>query len=102
MHVFHAQHAVIVNEIPPAPATPENLKTERQGRDLTVTWDEVSDVDRYIVTITGSEGAHVIETTDPNAFYVLPSRGKFVIEVASQRHSLHSPGVTTEISLQRP
>ena len=104
---YDATQAMIVKEIPPAPATPKALDITKQGRELTLTWDAVPDVDRYRIEISrlpniGQSNTHIIETTETKAIYILPQTGKYSVSVAAERSAQVGEAAEKEVIHQRP
>lgn len=99
---YDASQAIIVKEIPPIPDTPQALDVSKDGRELTLTWDAVNDVDRYRIKITRQDYTHTIETTETKAIYILPQTGTYTIAVAAERSAQLSEPAETEVRHQRP
>ena len=104
---YDATQAMIIKEIPPVPAAPNALDVAKQGRELTITWDAVANVDRYRIEIlrvsqTGQSLTHTIETTETKAIYILPQTGTYIVSVAAERSAQLGEAAKKQVAHQRP
>ena len=99
---YDATQALIVKEIPPNPQTPQALDISKEGREITLTWDAINDVDRYRIEITRQDHTHTIETTETKAIYILPQTGTYTVSVVAERAARLSQPAKAEVRHQHP